>query len=86
MCIFQRAPQPMDTPNVIQPRVEQRTTEAKEVKKKRDIVDEDTAADVQYGSGKKDDGGQAAKQTGAESLKIGLNTGDKGAGSGGLNV
>jgi len=35
MCIFQRAPQQMDTPNVIQPRVEQRTTEAKEVKAKK---------------------------------------------------
>ena len=86
MCIFRRAPIQMETPNVIQPRVEQRSTEAKEVKKKRDVVDEDTAADVQYGSGKKDDGGQATKQTGAESLKIGLNTGDTGAGSGGLNV
>ena len=86
MCIFRRAPQPMETPDVIQPRVEQRSTERKEVKKKRDIVDEDTGADVVYGSGKKDQAGQAAKQTGAESLKIGLNTGNTGAGSGGLNV
>tara|TARA_R100000329_G_scaffold150300_1_gene142863 strand:+ start:346 stop:576 length:231 start_codon:yes stop_codon:yes gene_type:complete len=76
----------METPNVIQPRVEQRSTEAKEVKKKKDIVDDETAADIQYGSGKKDDSGLAAKQTGADSLKIGLNTGDTGAGSGGLNV
>ena len=86
MCIFRRAPQPRETPNVIQPRVEQRTTERKEVKKKRDIIDDETGADIAYGSGKKDQAGQAAKQTGAESLKIGLNTGDTGAGSGGLNV
>ena len=86
MCIFRRAPQPMETPNVIQPRVEQRTTERKEVKKKRDVIDEDTTADVAYGSGKKDPAGQGTKEKDASSLKIGLNTGDTGAGSGGLNV
>tara|TARA_Y100001938_G_scaffold138843_1_gene204917 strand:+ start:337 stop:564 length:228 start_codon:yes stop_codon:yes gene_type:complete len=75
----------METPNVIQPRVEQRSTERKEVKKKRDIIDEDTRADVAYGS-KKAAEGQATDKAKASDLKIGLNTGDTGAGSGGLNV
>jgi len=54
---------------------------------KKDLVDDDTTADVSYGSTKKKAGPAAAKKTGASALKIPLNAGNTaGAKTGGLNV
>ena len=54
---------------------------------KKDLVDDDTKADVSYGTTKKKAGPAAGKKTGASALKIAMNTGNTtGAKSGGLNV
>tara|TARA_R100001198_G_scaffold71941_1_gene44133 strand:+ start:113 stop:286 length:174 start_codon:yes stop_codon:yes gene_type:complete len=54
---------------------------------KKELLDPDDVAGVEYGtSTKKDDTRGAAKRTGTDALKINLNTGGGGEGSGGLNV
>ena len=51
------------------------------------MLDPDDVAGVEYGTqAKKDDTRGAAKRTGTDALKINLNTGGGGEGSGGLNV
>jgi hypothetical protein len=53
---------------------------------KKELLDPDDTAGVEYGtSAKKDDSRGAAKRTGTDALKINLNTGGGGQ-SGGLNV
>ena len=53
---------------------------------KKELLDPDETAGVEYGtSAKKDDSRGAAKRTGTDALKINLNTGGGGE-SGGLNV
>ena len=53
---------------------------------KKELLDPDETAGVEYGtSAKKDDSRGAAKRTGTDALKINLNTGGGGQ-SGGLNV
>ena len=75
---------PQPTPQQIQPRnpdlvrVSQRP-------EKRELLDEDEVrTGVEYG--KKSDPLVAAKATGTDALKISLNTGAGGTGSGGVNV
>jgi hypothetical protein len=55
---------------------------------KKELLDPDETAGVEYGtSAKKDDTRGAAKRTGTDALKININTGgDAGGGTGGLNV
>ena len=54
---------------------------------KKDLVADDTTAQVSYGSTKKKAGPAAAKKTGASALKIPLNAGNTAsAKTGGLNV
>jgi len=55
---------------------------------KKDVVDEDTKADVDYGSGGKKSESAAGKKGGTADLKIDLNTGgdNTGSSSGGANV
>ena len=54
---------------------------------KKDVVDEDVKADVDYGSGGKKSESAAGKKGGTDDLKIDLNTGEEsGSSSGGANV
>ena len=87
MCIFSRsAPTPISTPAPIQPR-QPDLVAASRLPSKKELLDPDDVAGVEYGtSQKKDDSRGAAKKTGTDALKININTGGGGEGSGGLNV
>ena len=88
MCIFGRsAPTPISTPAPIQPR-QPDLVRASRMPDKKELLDPDDVAGVEYGtSTKKDDTRGAAKRTGTDALKINLNTGaESGSGTGGLNV
>ena len=86
MCIF-RAPKPtpLPTPQAIQPRQKQKIEE-KALPTKKELLDPDEVAGVEYGTTAKQDPKGAAKRTGTDALKININTGGGGEGSGGLNV
>ena len=91
MCVFRRsAPAPVSTPAPIQPRQPDLVT-ASRLPSKRELLDPDDVAGVEYGAGegaKKamgSDARGAAKRTGTDALKININTGAAGE-SGGLNV
>ena len=84
MCLFS-APEPTKVggPPPIQGRTETGTAD---LPAKKDIAKPDDVSGVQYGSSKKQSGQAAAGQSGAQSLKIDLNTGQQqGSGTGGLN-
>ena len=88
MCVFgRRSPTPVSTPAPIQPR-QPDLVKASRLPEKKELLDPDDVAGVEYGtSQKKDDSRGAAKKTGTDALKINLNTGAGGGGqSGGLNV
>ena len=87
MCIFRRsAPTPVSTPQPIQPR-QPDLVQASRMPSKKELLDPDDVAGVEYGtSTKKDDTRGAAKRTGTDALKINLNTSGGGEGSGGINV
>ena len=88
MCIFgRRAPTPISTPAPIQPR-QPDLVAASRMPSKKELLDPDDVAGVEYGtSTKKDDTRGAAKRTGTDALKININTGaGGGGGTGGLNV
>ena len=87
MCIFgRRTPTPVSTPQPIQPR-QPDLVRAARLPEKKELLDPDDVAGVEYGtSQKKDDSRGAAKKTGTDALKININTGGGGEGSGGLNV
>ena len=87
MCIFSRsAPTPISTPAPIQPR-QPDLVSASRLPSKKELLDPDDVAGVEYGtSQKKDDTRGAAKRTGTDALKININTGNEGGGTGGLNV
>jgi len=87
MCIFgRRSPTPVSTPAPIQPR-QPDLVAASRMPSKKELLDPDDVAGVEYGtSSKKDDTRGAAKRTGTDALKINLNTGNEGGGTGGLNV
>ena len=87
MCIFRRsAPAPVSTPAPIAPRQPDLVSAAR-LPKKKELLDPDDVAGVEYGSaGKKGtDTRGAAKRVGTDALKIDLNPGGGGE-SGGLNV
>jgi len=87
MCIFgSRAPTPISTPAPIQPRQPDLVSAAR-LPSKKELLDPEETAGVEYGtSEKKDDARGAAARVGTNALKINLNTGAGGSGSGGLNV
>ena len=88
MCIsFGRRPTPMvGGAAPIQPR-QPDLVSASRLPSKKELLDPDETAGVEYGtSAKKDDSRGAAKRTGTDALKININTGGGGEGSGGLNV
>ena len=87
MCIF-RAPKPtpLPTPQPIIPRQKQKIEE-KALPTKKELLDPDEVAGVEYGTTAKQDPRGTAKRTGTDALKININTGATGGGqSGGLNV
>ena len=87
MCIF-RAPQPqaMAAPQQIIPRQKQKIEE-KALPTKKELLDPDEVAGVEYGTTAKADPRGAAKRTGTDALKINIGTGgETGSASGGLNV
>ena len=89
MCVFRsRPPTPIVSQQAapIQPRNPDLVT-ASRLPSKKELLDPDDTAGVEYGtSAKKDDTRGAAKRTGTDALKININTGGGGEGSGGLNV
>ena len=87
MCLF-RSPQPTPLPQpqvAFQPRVTPQKQESEKPEKK-DLLDPDQPAEVQYGSGAKKGSPGAGKKTGTDALKINVNTGSAGGGSGGINT
>ena len=90
MCLF-RAPSPqpiaMDHPGPLMARNPD-ITEQSTLPTSKEIVKEDEAKTVQYGSSKKQGGQAQAGKEGAKALRIPLNTGTStaAAGSGGINV
>ena len=90
MCIsFGRrsSPAPVQTPAPIQPRQPDLVSAAR-LPSKKELLDPDETAGVEYGTSEKKDGTRgAAKRTGTDALKININTGGTGGSqSGGLNV
>ena len=89
MCISfgRRAPTPVQqAPAPVQPRNPDLVA-ASRLPSKKELLDPEEVTGVEYGtSTKKDDTRGAAKRTGTDALKININTGGGGEGSGGLNV
>ena len=91
MCISfgRRGPTPIVSQQAAQP-IQPRNpdlTAAARLPSKKELLDPDETAGVEYGtSAKKDDTRGTAKRTGTDALKININTGAGGEGSGGLNV
>tara|TARA_B100000519_G_scaffold1267_1_gene1204 strand:+ start:220 stop:483 length:264 start_codon:yes stop_codon:yes gene_type:complete len=87
MCISfgSRAPTPVSTPAPIQPR-QPDLVSASKLPSKKELLDPDETAGVEYGTSAKKDPKGAAKRTGTDALKININTGATGGESGGLNV
>tara|TARA_B100000282_G_scaffold59881_1_gene39904 strand:- start:481 stop:744 length:264 start_codon:yes stop_codon:yes gene_type:complete len=87
MCIF-RAPRPTPqaTPQAIIPR-QKKAIEEKALPTKKELLDPEEVAGVEYGTTAKADPAGAAKRTGTDALKINIGTGgETGSASGGLNV
>ena len=87
MCLFRsRQPTPLPTPQPIQPRNPD-LTQAARLPSKKELLDPDDVAGVEYGTTqRKDDARGAAKRTGTDALKINLNTGAGTADAGGLKI
>jgi len=84
MCIFGRsAPAPISTPAPIQPRQPDLVRESR-LPSKKELLDPDDVAGVEYGTSAKKSPSTAGKKTGTDALKININTGT-GEG-GGMNV
>ena len=76
----------MPTPTPIIPRQKERI-EQKSLPTKKELLDPDEVAGVEYGTTAKSDPKGAAKRTGTDALKINIGTGGAtGSASGGLNV
>ena len=76
-------PKAFQPPPAISPRQDTDT----DLPGKKDVVDEDTKADIDYGSGGKKSEAAAGKKGGTDDLKIDLNTGEEsGSKTGGANV
>ena len=88
MCIFgRRSPTPISTPAPIQPR-QPDLVAASRMPSKKELLDPDDVAGVEYGSDKKagQDKRGDAKRVGTDALKINLNTQAGGGQTGGLNT
>ena len=87
MCLFRAPkPQPLPAPQVaFQPRVTPQKQEAEKPEKK-ELLDPDQPAEVEYGSGPKKGSPGFGKKTGTDALKINVNTASAGGGQGGINV
>ena len=88
MCLFRsRQPTPLPTPQPIQPRNPD-LVQASRLPAKKELLDPDEVAGVEYGTTAKKDPKGAAQRTGTDALKINLGTGggETGSESGGLNV
>ena len=93
MCIFRSArPAPMPAPAPIVGRNPDVVQES-QLPAKKELLDPDDVAGVEYGAGEgakkgtMDDTRGAAKRTGTDALKINIGTGgETGSASGGLNV
>ncbi len=88
MCIFGRsAPTPISTPAPIQPR-QPNLVEESQLPSKKELLDPDDTAGVEYGTSAKKGGPTAGSRTGTDALKININSGAGGGGgdTGGLNV
>ncbi len=89
MCIFRsRPPAPVTpAPQPIQPRNPD-LVQASRLPGKKELLDPDEVAGVEYGTTAKKDPKGAAQRTGTDALKINLGTGggETGTETGGLNV
>ena len=87
MCLFRSAPTPVSTPAPIQPRNPNLVKES-QLPTKKELLDPDDTAGVEYGTSAKKGGPVAGSRTGTDALKININPGAAGGGgaSGGLNV
>ena len=86
MCLFRSSPAPMPTPAPIQPR-QPDVVQAGRVPSKRELVDPDETAGVEYGTSTAAKPKGAAKKVGTDALKININPGNTGGSTtGGLNV
>ena len=90
MCVFRsRPPTPIVSQAAapIQPRNPDLVSAAR-LPSKKELLDPDDVAGVEYGTSEKTgkDTRGAAKRTGTDALKININAGGGGEGSGGLNV
>jgi len=85
MCLFRSSPTPMPTPAPIQPR-QPDVASASRLPSKKELVDPDETAGVEYGTTAKSAPRGTAKKTGTDALKINLNTGTGGGTTGGMNV
>ena len=86
MCWPRNRPQPMPTPAPIQPR-QPDLARASRKPDKKELVDPEDVAGVEYGTTAKTDPRGTAAKTGTDALKIPLNPGNEaGADSGGMNV
>ena len=85
MCLFRSTPTPMPTPAPIQPR-QPDVVQASRLPSKKELVDPDETAGVEYGTTAKTASRGTAKKTGTDALKININTGTAGGTTGGMNV
>ena len=87
MCLFRSAPTPMPTPAApIQPRNPD-IAQASRLPNKKELVDPEEVAGVEYGTTAKTASRGTAQKTGTDALKINLNPGTTaGTGTGGMNV
>ena len=87
MCLFRSAPTPMPAPAApIQPRNPDMARVSR-LPNKKELVDPDEVAGVEYGTTAKTAPRGTAQKTGTDALKINLNPGTTaGTGTGGMNV
>jgi len=84
MCGGGGSPSPQPVPQQIQPRNPDLVRVSQRPERKELLDEDEVRTGVEYG--KKSDPLVAAKATGTDALKINLNTGAGGTGSGGVNV
>jgi len=86
MCLFRSSPTPMPTPAPIQPR-QPDVVQASRLPSKKELVDPDEVAGVEYGTTAKAKTRGQSMKTGTDALKININPGaTSGSTTGGLNV
>ena len=86
MCLFRSPPPtPMPTPAPIQPRQPDVVNQSR-LPSKKELVDPNEVAGVEYGTTAKAASRGTAKKTGTDALKININTPSSGSQSGGMNV